>query len=84
MLLMFDYRSISPKSRDGKVKKEKNIKAEEEEEETKKKEKVKNCLAFHLWFLVCVLQFKFHFRSNLCLWKSFLPRRRQQRKQRQR
>lgn len=42
---MLDYRSLSPKSRDGKLKKEKNIKAEEEEEETKKKEKVKNCLA---------------------------------------
>lgn len=33
-------RSLTPKSRDGKVKREKNIKAEEEEEE-KKKEKVK-------------------------------------------
>lgn len=37
---MFNYRSLSPRSRDGKMKKEKNIKAEEEEEETKKKEKV--------------------------------------------
>lgn len=34
-------RSLSPKSRDGKLKKERNIKAEEEEEEAKKKEKVK-------------------------------------------
>lgn len=40
-LLMFVYRSLSPKSRDGKLKKERNIKAEEEEEENKKKEKVK-------------------------------------------
>lgn len=47
-LLMFDYRSLSPKSRDGRMKKEKNIKAEEEEEETKKKEKVKNVLLYWL------------------------------------
>lgn len=50
-------RSLSPKSRDGKIKKEKNIKAEEEEEDAKKKEKVKNLphlSGFLLLFLVCV------------------------------
>lgn len=46
-LLMFDYRSLSPKSRDGRMKKEKNIKAEEEEEETKKKEKVKKIVSLY-------------------------------------
>lgn len=39
-------RSLSPKSRNEKLKKERNIKAEEEEEEAKKKEKVKTCLIF--------------------------------------
>lgn len=80
-------RSLSPKSRDGKIKREKNVKAEEEEEEAKKKEKVKT-IASSFWLPSIVSSivwgFKSPFRSNLYLWKSFLPRRRQQRRQRQR
>lgn len=34
------HRSLSPKSKDGRVKKEKDIKTEEEEDDKKKKEKV--------------------------------------------
>lgn len=49
-------RSLSPKSRNEKLKKEK-IKAEEEEEEAKKKEKVKTCLIFLASF--CCFLFAF-------------------------
>lgn len=40
----FLYRSLSPRSKDAKIKREKDLKTEEEEDQKKKKEKVR------IWF----------------------------------
>lgn len=57
------YRSASPRSKDAKIKKEKDIKGEDEEDEKKKKEKVK------VWFSVCVnlnCHFGYYFGCLTC------------------
>lgn len=57
------YRSASPRSKDAKIKKEKDIKGEDEEDEKKKKEKVK------IWFSVCVnlnCHFGYYFGCLTC------------------
>lgn len=80
------HRSASPRSRDSKIKREKDIKTEEEEDQ-KKKEKV-GVVQFHIipliWLFFSIHSLLLLSRSNLYLWKSFLQKRRQKRKQRPR
>lgn len=80
------HRSASPRSRDSKVKREKDIKTEEEEDQ-KKKEKV-GVVQFHIipliWLFFSIHSLLLLSRSNLYLWKNFLQKRRQKRKQRPR
>lgn len=56
MKLFYPFRSTSPKSKDTKIKREKDVKLEEEDQEEKKKEKVRpsydSVLVDHVYLLV--------------------------------
>lgn len=60
-LISFLFRSTSPKSKDTKVKREKDVKMEEEDQEEKKKEKVppimEQFISRWLWYLLCLFLF---------------------------
>lgn len=64
---MFLYRSLSPKSKDAKLKRDRDIKTEEEEDEKKKKEKVRTWFVWVSHSIILFLRLLFWVFDLCCL-----------------